>query len=142
MSDLEANKRLVKEFFDCLGTFDAERLMKVLDPSITFNVPNIGCLGGKLTLADLPMVASILTAACPDGLRFEILDLTAEDDRVAARVDGFAKVAGGGEYNNRYHFLFNIRNGRICRTFEYMDSLLVENVLAERTRQYRAGKSG
>ena len=142
MSDLEANKQLARDFFTALGNLDVDGLMKLIDPAIRLNVQNTGCMGGQLGLQDLSMVGAVLGAACPNGIHFEIRDLTAEDDRVSVRVDGFAKLDDGGDYNNRYHFLLKIRDGKICETFEYLDSLLVEKVFAERYQKYLNSQAG
>lgn len=142
MSDIEANKKIAARFFEALGKFDVEGLMQLIDPEIKLNVQNSGCMGGQLGLQDLGMVGAVLGGACPNGIRFEIHDITAEDDRVSVRVDGFAKTDDGGEYNNRYHFLMKFKDGKICETFEYLDSLLVEKVLGERYQKFLDSKAG
>lgn len=142
MSDIETNKKVAAQFFEALGKLDVEGLMKLIDPNIVFNVQNSGCMGGKLGLQDLATVGAVLGATCPEGIRFEIRDVTAEDDRVSVRVDGFAKTDDGGEYNNRYHFLMKFKQGKICETFEYLDSLLVEKVFAERYKKFLESQAG
>ena len=128
MSGIEQNKQLAKTFFRALGSYDLETLGSIISDDVILNVENKGCLGGRLSKDQLPMVGQLLGAACPEGITFEILDLTAEEDRVAVRIQGHGKTPDGGEYNNRYHFLLKFREGKICETFEYMDSLLLEEV--------------
>jgi uncharacterized protein len=55
--------------------------------------------------------------------------MTAEADRVAAEFAGKATLMNGQAYDNEYFFLFSVRDGKIYRMKEYMDSLLVERVL-------------
>ena len=58
------------------------------------------------------------------GLSVEVRTLTAEDDRVAAELIIRGKsAADGGDYENWYHFLFRIENGRITEIREHLDSL-------------------
>jgi uncharacterized protein len=128
MSNIEQNKQVAREFFKALGELDLEGLMSVLSPEVIFNVQNSGCMGGKMTLAELSGAGEALGAACPNGIRFDIMDLTAEDDRVSCRVDGYAKTGDGQDYNNQYHFLLKMKDGKIVETFEYLDSLLVERI--------------
>lgn len=46
----------------------------------------------------------------PDGARYTIIGLTAECDRMAAEAEGMADTPAG-LFNNRYHFLFVIKDG-------------------------------
>lgn len=128
MSELERNKQAVRSFFSSLSSFDIDGFKKLVTDDVTFNVPNTGCMGGKLDLTGFLNVMSGLGQICPQGVHLDVLDLTAEEDRVSCRVDGRGKMANGGEYNNRYHFLIKMRDGKVCETNEYFDSLLVEKV--------------
>jgi uncharacterized protein len=130
MSSLENNKQVARQFFEAMGGGDPSILKTILDPACTFNIPNTSCLGGSHNLQDFAKIGQMLGAACPDGVKLEVVGLTAEDDRVACQVEGSAKTADGGEYNNRYHMLLKIKDGRIYETHEYMDSLLVEKVFS------------
>ena len=56
---------------------------------------------------------------------FEILGITAEGDRVAVEVESRFHTVNGALYNNRYHFLFVIRDGKIVRFNEYLDTALL-----------------
>ena len=48
--------------------------------------------------------------------------LTAEADRVAAEVESYAPLVNGKVYNNHYHMLFEIRDGKITVVKEYADT--------------------
>jgi ketosteroid isomerase-like protein len=65
----------------------------------------------------------------PTGLRLEPADMVAEDGKVAAQADSFAVTAKGRDYRNTYHFLFEFRDGRIHKAWEYGDTLYAEKVL-------------
>jgi len=130
MSDLERNKQVARDFFAALSSGNVEALMQLFDPGITVNIPNTGCLGGSMSLREFGKIGALLGEACPGGVALEVIELTAEEDRVACRVNGTAKTAAGGDYNNQYHMLVKIRDGKIYETHEYMDSLLVEKSFA------------
>jgi len=55
--------------------------------------------------------------------------MTAEDDRVAVEVSGESIHASGKPYNNKYHFLLIIRDGKIIQLKEYMDTQLAAKIL-------------
>jgi hypothetical protein len=56
---------------------------------------------------------------------YEIRGITAEGDRVAVEAESRFRTVKGALYNNRYHFLFIIRAGKIVRFNEYLDTALL-----------------
>jgi ketosteroid isomerase-like protein len=64
-----------------------------------------------------------------NGIAFRIDTMTAEEDRVAVVVESYAEFAEQGIYNNLYHFLFRIVDGRITRIWVYYDTALANRVL-------------
>jgi hypothetical protein len=58
----------------------------------------------------------------PNGVKFDVTGMVAEGNKVAAEAHLTATTAMGGEYDNAYHFLFEIADGRIKRMKEYMDT--------------------
>ena len=53
----------------------------------------------------------------------------AEGDRVAVEISGEAIHASGETYNNQYHFLLRIQDGKILELKEYMDTQLAAKIL-------------
>jgi ketosteroid isomerase-like protein len=74
-------------------------------------------------------VSSGLFEAFPEGLHFEILNMTAEEDRVAVEATSRGLHASGKLYANHYHFLFHLRDGKIAVMKEFMDTELATEVL-------------
>lgn len=58
----------------------------------------------------------------PEGAEFTITGMISEGDKVAAEATMKAKTAMGSLYENNYHFLFTIEDGKILRMKEYMDT--------------------
>ncbi|MDF2373159.1 MAG: nuclear transport factor 2 family protein [Rhizobiaceae bacterium] len=58
----------------------------------------------------------------PNGASFEVTGMIAEANMVAAEAHMTATTAMGSVYDNLYHFLFEIADGRIKRMKEYMDT--------------------
>jgi ketosteroid isomerase-like protein len=55
-------------------------------------------------------------------MKFTITGSTVEDGRVALEAQGKADLANGKIYENKYHFLFECRDGNIIAAREYADS--------------------
>jgi uncharacterized protein len=58
----------------------------------------------------------------PSGLRFTITGTTAEEDRVALEAESYGMTRAGKLYNNVYHLLVLLENGKIKTAREYLDS--------------------
>ncbi|MCF3593453.1 nuclear transport factor 2 family protein [Rhodobacteraceae bacterium LMO-12] len=58
----------------------------------------------------------------PNGADFAVTGMIAEADKVAAEAHMKATTAMGSVYDNLYHFVFEIADGRIKRMKEYMDT--------------------
>ena len=58
----------------------------------------------------------------PTGLRFTVLATTAEEDRVAVEGESYGIARTGKTYNNLYHLLVLLENGKIKTVREYLDS--------------------
>jgi hypothetical protein len=65
----------------------------------------------------------------PDGLAFEVHSMTAEGDRVAIEAESKGMHVSGKKYNNLYHFLMRMRDGKIVEWKEYMDTMHANDVL-------------
>ena len=50
-------------------------------------------------------------------------------DTVALEIEGRGQVADGTLYNNRYCMVMTVRDGRILRVHEYVDTLHARDVL-------------
>jgi ketosteroid isomerase-like protein len=57
--------------------------------------------------------------------------LTAEGDRVAAEVESYGETTTGKIYNNLYHFLFEVRDGKIQSVRGYLDTMHAKEVLVD-----------
>ena len=65
-----------------------------------------------------------------EQLELTVHSITAEGDQVALEAESHRIISESGTvYNNHYHFFFEIRDGRIQRIREYMDTHHVNDVL-------------
>ena len=87
------------------------------------------CPRCRRTKKEIVEFAQGILAAFPNGISFNITGITAEDERVAVEISGEAIHASGHEYNNKYHFLLIIKDGKILELKEYMDTQLAAKIL-------------
>lgn len=126
---LETNKSVVRKFLDALSRGDLLQLKAVITEDIQAICTGSSLMSGTRGYAEVCGAAGMFGQLTKNGLELRVITLTAEADRVSAEVEGFAELVNGVAYNNQYHFLFFIRDGKIFRIKEYLDTLLMERAL-------------
>jgi ketosteroid isomerase-like protein len=132
----ESNKQIVRRLLETaardprhLGDFLAEDLTWTI-PCDAAHAPFAGTLGKTQLLAQFAGLAQMM----PGGLHYTIQSLTAEDNRVACEAEGKGDSALG-PFCNRYHFLFELRDGKVCAAREYCDSAYVAAFVQRAARE-------
>jgi ketosteroid isomerase-like protein len=129
MADLEANKRIVRAFFEHLSSGDVDRLLALYADSFTCWTAGSLPFSGTHPLSEVGAMVQGVTAVFPDGWKFTVKTLTAEDDRVAAEAECVGRHVSGKTYHQRYHFLFTVRANKIQEMREYFDTMHANEVL-------------
>ena len=124
----DQNKEITKEFFEALSTGSDQYLDFYTDESIIWTAGN-NSIGGTRTKKEVVSFAQNILSAFPTGITFNITGITAENERVAVEISGKAIHASGETYNNQYHFLLIIKDGKILELKEYMDTQLAAKIL-------------
>ena len=129
MSSLtDENKKIAKKFFEALSTGSDKYLDFYTDDSVIWTAGD-NAIGGTRTKKEIINFAQNILAAFPNGITFKITGMTAEEEKVAVEVRGEAIHASGQTYNNQYHFLLRIQDGKILELKEYMDTQLAAKIL-------------
>lgn len=124
------NKAIARTFLEATFARDSAQVATVLADDMTYTIgahhPRFQRVWTKpdwCRYLDLP-------SPFENGLELTIHSMTAEGDQVAIEAESRGIIAASGVlYNNRYHFFFRIRDGRIVRIREYMDTHHVDDVL-------------
>ena len=129
MSDLTGNnKKLVEDFFRILSSGSQDYLSFYTEESIIWTAGE-NAIGGSRSKSEIIGFAKSILDSFPDGISFNVVNLIAENDYVAAEVEGTAMHVSGKPYNNKYHFLLKIKDNKILELKEYMDTQLAAKVL-------------
>lgn len=129
MSSAEANKQRVLEFFDAMNAADAERIVAAYHPEGTCWTSGNTLISGTMTREQIAAGAGAVLNVFPEGLAFTVKEMTAEGDRVAVEAESDGMHVSGKRYHNKYHFLFEFRDGQLLRLKEYMDTEAITDVL-------------
>jgi uncharacterized protein len=128
---IEENKALVLELYRTMNERDYTGMWELFSPDALWG-------GGRYSTAESgsiermkPLMVDPMPAFADGGIDFTVHALTAEGDRVAAEVESYAPTADGKVYNNHYHMLFEIRDGKITVVKEYADTAHAREVFGD-----------
>jgi ketosteroid isomerase-like protein len=120
----DRNKAVVTEFMEVFSRGDVDGILACLSDSATWwvagSIPGISGTKDKAGFAE--MVSGIAGSTTTGAIRLTPLAFTAEGDRVAVETESYTELKNGRVYNNLYHFLFEVRDGKIDSVKEYLDT--------------------
>jgi uncharacterized protein len=125
----EDNKNLVLGFFESMNAGNGAAVMNALADSATWWVAGNFPLSGSKTKAQFGELMGQLAPKIEGALRVTPKACTAEGDRVAVEAESYGKMKNGKTYQNQYHFLFIVRDGKIQQVKEYLDTMHAADVL-------------
>ena len=118
-------KQLVGDFLATFSRGDVDGVLDAMADDATWWVS--GGLEGMSGTYDKQSFGPLLrgaTALYVEGaLRITPTSMIAEGDCVAVEAEGFATMTSGRTYQPRYHFLFEVKDGKVRRVREYMDTM-------------------
>jgi len=138
MATPEENKAIVTAFMKTISKGDVEGIIAGYAEDGFCETMGHTLISGRFSREQVAMAAGRIFEAFPQGVEFTILNLTAEEDRVAMEATSQATHISGREYANHYHFLFRLRDGKITQMKEFMDTELVTDVICGGQRPARA----
>lgn len=121
------NKQIILNFMQLLGSNQIDKLTAFMHDDLTWIIPQdpkYSTMAGNRNKTQWIELYSSFLAKMPNGARYEVIGITAENDRVALEAESFADTPLG-EFHNRYHFLFVFKDGKILTAKEYADSLFM-----------------
>ncbi|WP_313802432.1 nuclear transport factor 2 family protein [Sphingobium sp.] len=134
----EENKVVARRLIETLGALDTQGFLDCLADDVVFETPGQFALAGSKTKTDLAKEFPAMRDVIPGGLKFTIDTITAEDDRVHVELSGESKTVDGRDYNNKYHYAMIIRDGKVVRFRDYLDSDLAMKVLGQSFEEHGA----
>jgi uncharacterized protein len=121
-SDIEHNKAVARKFFALLSSGDIDAALNLFSDSGEWWVAGED---GPGSIKSMPGIAEqfrwVLTGP-GKGVTFTERGILAEGDRVMLEIIGAGTLANGNEYRNRYCFVVEVKDSKICGGNEYMDT--------------------
>ncbi len=129
MSETEQNKAAISKLFEAMNEGDVETILNTYADDGYLHTMGRTLVSGKYTNEQSAGAAGHIFAIFPKGIKFTIIDMTAEGNRVAVEATSLGEHVSGKTYANEYHFLARFRNGKIVSFKEYMDTELATDIL-------------
>lgn len=126
---IENNKQTVEAFFGYMNNGDVSGIVNTYHDEGYVWTKGRTLISGKYTKEQINAAAGGIFENFPEGLRFEIVNMTAEENRVAVEATSSGMHISGKLYENEYHFLFTFKDGKLLELKEYMDTERVTDVL-------------
>ena len=126
------NKQVVRSFIEALLSGNLKALDAALADDATWwlpgSLPVSGTHRGKKGIFE-GFLAKAAPLFQPGSLAIEVRNTIAEGDCVAVEWIARGKTAKGKSYENYYHIMFEVKNGKIQAVREYVDTLYAKEVL-------------
>ena len=122
MNTSAENKKIVLEYLRLLSAGNVDSLMSLLSDDFEQWVPGNMPASGTHSKAVFREMLIGAGGMFPNGLIVTPTSLISEGDLVAVEAKGGGRTRDGRTYANTYHYLFEIKNGKITKVREYMDT--------------------
>lgn len=135
MPQTQRNKALVEQFLAAMNRGDVAAIVAAYAPSGQVRTMGNTLISGTFDRDRIAAAADAIFDTFPEGIRFTLTGMTAEDNRVAVEAWSEGRHHSGRRYHNEYHFLFTFsEDGKILQLKEYMDTERVTEVLCDGQR--------
>ena len=119
---IEANKALVGKFWKAFSDGKTAEVLAMLAEDATWWVAGTTMLSKTYTKPQFADLLGGITPMAPKGLSVTPKALCAEGDRVSVEAVSYGEFNNGRVYQNEYHFMMVIRDGKFVSVREYLDT--------------------
>jgi ketosteroid isomerase-like protein len=122
---IEQNKKLVVELFARFSANDIAGALDTLTDDATWWIagkPEQLPAAGAHSKEQIARLFHNMADRLKDGLKMKVKGAIAEGDKVAVEVESYGELRNGRTYNQQYHLLMTIRDGKISAVREYLDT--------------------
>lgn len=119
-----ASKAVVTEFLRVFSTGNVPEIARCLHEGASWWVSGtVTGISGTYTKPQmLELLGQVTAIYKKKALHIAPSRMIGEGNSVAVEAESYAELNNGKVYNNRYHFLFEIEDGKIKTIREYMDT--------------------
>jgi ketosteroid isomerase-like protein len=134
----EDNKELIRTLMHHIGEGEIDRALELLSDDLKWKVVTTS-RPAVLTKGQLRTLMIDMRSVFTDG-KFQLSPggMIASGENVVVESESYGRLKNGGIYNNKYHSLFSVHDGKVEEVREYMDTAHVIEVLVPALAASRA----
>lgn len=125
----DQNRQVAIKFVEAMGANDAEGVRECFAPDGVTVAMGTTRFSGVRTLDQVVAGVEAFKQMMPEGLKFTILSVSGDADRVIVEAEGNAVTCDGQPYRNNYCMVLTMENGKIKLANEYFCTKLADEVL-------------
>ena len=129
MSQADSNKQVVTKFLAAFSSGAVAETMAMMTDDATWWVAGTMPISGTYDKAQFSGLLSGVLDTCKGPIKITPKHFVAEGDSVAVEAESYTETNTGRVYNNFYHFLIRVRDGKIASVKEYLDTMHANKVL-------------
>lgn len=118
---IDENKAIVQKLFAAINAQDIAAAEALLSDELNWWIIGRAKVSGHHDKRTIRLLFKMIFRGF-NSFAFTLHDITAEDDRVAVTAESRGDHKSGKTYNNNYHFLMFLKDGKITRVKEYFDT--------------------
>ena len=122
MSLTNTNKKIVERFWEAFSASRFNEALGLLSEDATWWVAGTTTISGTYTKTQFADLVAGVSEGTEGGIQVTPKQMTAEEGRVSMEATSYGLMKDGKEYKNIYHFMHDLRDGKICAVREYMDT--------------------
>lgn len=127
------NEDLVREFFATLSTGDLEALRTLIHPGGSWELMSTTVPGAGRTSGGDAVIDDFLTPVrgmfVPGDPKIHVRRTFCDGQLVCAETEAIGELANGNGYHNRYAWVIEIEDDKVCHLREYMDTAYIMSVV-------------
>ncbi len=127
---IEQHKQIAATFFQHISAGNFQTALAMMNEDATYWIlgrRDVIPSAGANDRARMERIFNAMTERMDSPLQMRIKSAIGEGDRVAMEMESHGTLKNGRVYNNQYHLLMRIADGRIAEVREYLDT---QHVLA------------
>ena len=118
-------KQIAMAWMARISASDTEGALALMADDVVWRIagtPELTPVHGEYDKARLRRMFDGMLAQLRDGLQMTLIDTIAEGNRVALECESRGDLKNGRAYRQHYHLAITVRDGKIARVHEYLDT--------------------
>lgn len=130
---IEENKKIVETYFELMNKANDKAMLEYLTDDFLFEsmLQKPKAFNFSWPKEDFASASRLMSEQMKKPLKIWIVSMMAEDNKVAVEAQSYGEMNSGKLYENVYHFLFKLRDGKIYNVREYSCSYTAQDCFGE-----------